>query len=268
MDLVLDALKTKLIMSYKLVMRKFCLILFMCLPFVLFSQTADTVKPNVLPKIKDTTKTHKFEIGFSFSPEYSYRTLKANGDEQSQLVKQSRDTMEIAKFGFTGGVNVAYRINKNIVVETGILFADKGEKTKKMSFSETAPGQSPIYITYKYNDYYLDIPIKANYYIQTGKLKLYVTAGVSANIFLTQKTTILQGHSNSDYEKTTFKVNPGFNRFNLAVLAGAGLNLKMTEKMNLKVEPVYTRCITSIINAPVKAYFYSAGVNIGIYYKL
>ena len=256
-------------MNYKLSVRtklfKTLLLLFL-LPVILFCQTNDSIKMKDSPKIKDSTKTGKFEIGISFSPDYSYRTLKT--DASNQLIKDTRDTLESAKFGYSAGINVAYHFNKKLVIEAGLLFSDKGEKTKKVAFVDVPQGQDPIYYSYKYNYYYLDIPLKADYYILTGKLKLYVTAGVSGNIFLIQKTTELQGHNNSDYQKTTSTFNPGFNRLNIAVIAGAGINLKMSDKLNLKLEPIYRRSITSVINAPVKTYLYSAGINIGIYYKL
>ena len=236
------------------------LFLLILLPYVLLSNTIDSTKS------VDSTKNRKWEIGFSFSPDYSYRTLKSDADNQS--LKEMRDTLEIPKFGFTTGINVVYHFNDRIVLETGLLFSDKGEKTKKTSFENVPSSQLPIYYTYKYHYLYLDIPLKVDYYLLTGKLKLFVTAGVSGNIFINQKTTLLQGHDNGDIQKNTTTFNPGFNRFNLAMIAGLGINYKLSSRMNLKVEPVYRRSLTSIANTPIKSYLYSTGLNMGISFKL
>ena len=217
-------------------------------------------------KTTDSVKVMKFQIGISFSPDYSYRNIISDANNKS--IKDMRDSLEVPKLGYTTGINLAYHLNKKIVLETGILFSDKGEKTKKISLADAPSGQLPFYYIYDYHYYYIDIPLKANYYIISGKCKVYVAAGISTNIFLVQKTTLLQGHNNNDYQKTSSAFSPGFNKFNFGLLAGAGISCKMTDKLDFKAEPIYTRSITSIINAPIKSYLYSAGLNIGIYYKL
>lgn len=241
-------------------MKKYLLLISFLLPYALFSITIDSIKT------VDSIKNNKCEIGFSFSPDYSYRSLKS--DASNQLIKEIRDTLEVPKFGYTAGINLLFHIHKKIVVETGLLFSDKGEKTKKTSFVNVTNDQLPTYYTYKYHYYYLDIPLKVNYYVLMGKLKIYLTAGISGNIFLTQKTTLLEGHDNKDTKRTSFTFNPEFNRFNLAFVAGAGINYKVSKRTDLKVEPIYRRSITPIDNFPIKVYLYSAGLNIGLTYKL
>ncbi len=230
-----------------------------------FSQTKDSLIAIKTIKITDTSKVHKWELGGSFSPEYSYRTLKA--DESGQTIKEIRDTLEVPKLGYTVGLNLLYHVNKRLAIETGILLSDKGEKTKKTSYSDVPAGQKIMYYTYKYNYYYLCVPIKANYSITTGKLSLYATAGIAANIFLTQKTRLITGHDSKDWERNTTQTKSGFNTVNFAMMAGLGLHYKLNDQINLKLEPIYTRSFTSVINAPVKSYLYSAGVNFGIYRK-
>jgi opacity protein-like surface antigen len=247
-------------------MKRRIAIIFLFLPFVLLSQTNDTIKTKVSPQKTDTLRKGKFEIGISFSPDYTYRKLKS--DAQSKDIADIRDTMETAKFGYTAGLNLAYHINKRFVIETGLLFSDKGEKTKKVSFTNVPSGQLPIYYTYKYHYLYLDVPLKVDYYILTGKFKFYATAGVSGNIFLTQKTTLIQGHDNGDSESTVSTNSSGFNRINFAVLAGIGLDYPISNKLKLQIEPVYRLSVTSIVDAPIKSYLYSAGVNFGLYFNL
>lgn len=230
------------------------------MPLTVFCLCNESVKLS-----SDSSKEKKMEIGVSFSPDYCFRKLKPDAD--SKWIADSRDTLEIPKFGFSVGANFIFKINKKLALETGVLFSDRGEQTKKYSLENVPSGQKPIMYSYNFHDYYIDIPIKVNYYFLSGKLKFYVTAGISAGFFINQKTTSITSFGNSD-SKTTSKVDPGFSKVNLAALAGCGIKYPMNNKTNLKIEPLYMRSITPIINAPVKVYLYSAGLNIGIYYNL
>jgi len=96
---------------------------------------------------------------------------------------------------------------------------------------------------------------------------VYVMAGVSANFFLGQKITTISTHANSN-DRTSVTGNPGFSTFNLAMIAGCGIKYPLSKKANIKIEPVYRRSLTPIMDAPVKSYLYSAGINFGIFYEL
>lgn len=217
-------------------------------------------------EIPDSTKTKKIEIGVTYSPNYCYRKLRA--DASGKWLSDIRDTMEIAKFGYSAGFNIVYKIKKNFTLGSGILFSDKGERTKKYSLGNSPAGKLPINNTDIHHYIYLDIPVKGNYYILTGKLKLFLTAGISTNILLTQRNTSILGYGDRAPEKSSSTVNSGLSKINFAFIAGFGIDCPVTDKTNFKIEPIYSRSIHSIIDAPIKSYLYSAGLNIGIYYKL
>jgi Outer membrane protein beta-barrel domain len=245
--------KAEGVMNKVKMMKTIHLLFIIFLPFTLFSETGDSVK------------TKKLQIGITYSPDYSYRKLKS--DASGKLIADMRDTMEIGKYGFTTGVNIVYLITKKISIASGLLLSDKGERTKKYALGNAASGVLPVNNRFIYHYMYLDIPIKANYYILTGKLKLFVTAGMSANIFLTQKTTSILDYNSRSSEKKTSTVESDFSKINLAYTAGLGIDYPISTKMNFKLEPVYRRSITSVINAPVKSYLYSVGLNVGLYYQ-
>jgi hypothetical protein len=94
-----------------------------------------------------------------------------------------------------------------------------------------------------------------------------LTAGLSANIFLYQKTTFFTHHQNSDTKVST-RSNDGFSPLNISALAGCGINYPVSPKTTLLIEPIYRRSINSIIDAPVKSYLYSIGMNVGILFNL
>ncbi len=235
-------------------MKKFNIIIILFLPFGLFSQVTESVK------------TAKYEIGITYSPDYCYRSLKP--DAASKWIADIRDTLEIPKFGYTTGLDFINHLNKKIAVEAAILLSDKGERTKKYSVENPISEKLPSDITLINHYYYLDIPIKLNYYILTEKIKFFVTAGISTTIFLNKKTVTVSEYTDGTTAKSQSTSEPEFRRFNFAVIAGLGMDCSLSDKFNLKIEPLYRRSINSIIDAPIKTYFYSAGLNIGIFYKI
>ena len=246
--------------SYKNKKMKKLLTLLTIIPLTIFCQDTET-----------TTK--KYSIGLTFSPDYCYRTLKP--DASSKWIADDRNSHEIPKIGYTAGLNLAVNINKRFTFETGLLFSDKGEQTKQYSVvwvdvNGQVDPTMPVANTFIYHYLYLDIPIKVNYYILTGRAKLFLTAGISPNIFLTQKTVSLLEYSDGHTTINTSSGSgyTGFAIINLTFIAGLGFEYNFTKKVYLKIEPIYRRSITSIVNAPIKGYLYSSGLNIGLFYKL
>jgi len=219
----------------------------------------------------DSTKTKRFSVGVTFSADYCYRTL--NSDSASKWIADSRNNREIPKFGFTTGVNFAYRINKRITLEAGILFSDKGEKTRKDTLIYNPPTVQtdpslPIRINYSYQYLYIDIPIKVNVNILSKRTKLYIFAGVSPNIFIIEKTISFPEYSDGEIKRRTSTSTSEYNLINLAVIGGLGFSYDFNKYIYLKAEPTYTRSITSITHTPIKGYLYSFGLNVGLYYKI
>lgn len=209
---------------------------------------------------KDSTHS-KVKIGIVFSPDRSYRTLKASGNDT--WLKESYDTMEVARFSFTTGFQLVYALSEKLSVTTGLFLSDKGEKTKEYI--------SPPPNNYVNHFYYLDIPVKFQYYIErkhlikkTGKPRFFLTAGFSGNIFLKTKTVTT---SSTFSEKEKFESNPNLSKINMAIAAGLGVDFPLTNTWDLRMEPIYRRSITSITKAPLKKYFYSFGLNIGLFHK-
>jgi hypothetical protein len=75
-----------------------------------------------------------------------------------------------------------------MALETGLLYADKGEKTNKSSL--IFPGTDlTVYYRFIYRYRYIDIPLKLNYYIRTERFRTFIAGGISTNIFLNHTST-------------------------------------------------------------------------------
>jgi hypothetical protein len=235
-------------------MKKFVLVLLL-FPTLVFCQTTD--------------KTARFTLGLSFSPDYCYRSLTS--DSSGKFIKDLRDSTEIAKFGYTTGVNFSYIISKRFSVDAAILFSDKGEQMNK-GFDVLNPlnPEDPLLaakLRINYHYYYLDVPIKINFNILTKKVKLYLTAGISPNIYLVYKSKSVLEFDNGHKKKSTSSGRGDYSDINLSVIGGIGFSYDFAKHWSFRLEPVYRRSVISIINTPVKGYLYSIGINTGVYYN-
>ncbi len=70
-----------------------------------------------------TKQSSKISIGYSFSPDYSFRTLKnGDGNNSTDIVIKSRNDNEKAKFGYTTGINVTFSFSEFFGFETGVQY--------------------------------------------------------------------------------------------------------------------------------------------------
>jgi Outer membrane protein beta-barrel domain len=237
----------------------FLLLTLTIIPLTLCCQNADTTKPG------------RISIGISFSPDYCYRFLNSRG--LNSWVADSRDTSEIPKFGYTVGVNVAWRINNRICIEAGLLYSDQSYQTKNCTLFDLNTSGKPDTLfpaisksTYHY--IYLDIPVKVNYYLLIKRAKLYITGGISLNIFLAQKSTLKIDFKDDQTKTYNSTITSGLTKINLAAIAGFGFSYDVTKRIYFKIEPVFRCSITPIVQAPLREYLYSIGLNTGLYYRL
>jgi hypothetical protein len=235
--------------------------LFFILPFSLFCNAEDSIKTGDSLPIE-----RKMQFGAIYSPELSYRMLKANAD--AKLMENIRDTMEIPKFGFSAGVNFSCKLTKKCYFEAEALFSDKGERTKQYNLGNTVKDETqdqiPSKSSFNNHYYYLDIPLKINYYLVNKKIKFFISGGLSINAFLYQKTSTTIENRDGSVDKMSAISHPKFEKVNFAALIGVGMSYDLTDKYIFKLEPVYKQSITSIVNTPIKSYLYSIGLNFGI----
>ncbi len=234
---------------------KYLISFVLLLPLALFSQS------------ENQPKQGKFSVGLTYSPDYAYRVLKP--DASALFVVKMRDSLESPKYGFTTGLNLAFRLSNMLNFETGLLFSNKGERMREVVF-EHPPGQTGTQLPEKgsfiRHYFYLDIPLKAKYHFTDGRTKIFVAAGLSTNIFLTSRETEVLTYPDGSIENKTVQNDLPFNKVNLALIAGFGLSYDISQQLYFKIEPTYRRSLMPIANTPIKPYLYSAGMDVGIFY--
>lgn len=224
-------------------MKKILLFLLLISSFPIWSQEPDSLRPRPL------------HVGFQISPDYGYRFLETGADDA--WMKEIYDTLEVGRFSYTAGLSAIYNFNKNVSFGSGLLFSDKGERTKNYA--------TPPVNNYTNHYYFLDVPLKVNYTVAYKKINFFITAGIVANVYLSGRTQVKTNSSGSkEVLKPTSEVSP----VSFSFTGGIGIDCPLTDRWYFKLEPAYKRSISAATAAPVKKYFYSFGLNLGVFCRI
>lgn len=233
---------------------RICICIFCMLPFIGFGQSTNT-----------TSKTNKWHIGVSFESGVSYRQL--NYSYSYQWIKNDRNQNEVPKFSFNTGLNMRYKINSRWSVDVGLLYSNTRYSTLKESlYWETQEPDFPTHSKTVYTYHHIILPIKANYHFEIKKVKLYLTGGLSLNNFTNKTTKLITYLRNEIYQISKDQSNYGFRQDTYSIILGFGLNVPLSERFFLNIEPIYRQNFVSIINDKnAKEYLYSFGINTKVF---
>jgi hypothetical protein len=233
--------------------------------FLSFSAKSQTEEP----------KSKKFSFGVNFSPDYSYRSLHSNNPDYDFAMNQLND-WEVPAFGFTTGLSVRYLANEKFEFETGIQFSDKTYNfdvnkedyvTPNNGLNQTDDPAIPDRSVTKNHFYYLGVPIKLNYYFLQKRIRMYVSAGVSTDFLLDDKSMSFMKFSDGTELYKNFENDYDYNKISLSGLAGFGAETKLSQRFGIRVEPVFRYSFTPLLDEFLKVKLYSAGLNLELFYR-
>jgi opacity protein-like surface antigen len=221
----------------------------------------------VLGQTTDSTKLKRIKVGIVYSPDYCYRLL--NYYSSNKWVQDLRNDEETGTFGYTTGLGIKIDLTSKIILETGLLYSIKGEQTKNTDLVWATPNPDfPVKSKTQYQFKYIDIPVKINYLWGGKRAKIFVSAGVSANVFSEKKTKVISEFANGHKTSESSVIDLGYLKFNLAGIIGFGIKYDLTKRISISVEPIYRQFINSIVvDKKAKEYPYSFGANVGVYYS-
>ena len=241
---------------------------------------------SVLAQGQDSTQTQpkknkRFFIGANFSPDLCYRTLRnVSGGSTGDMIVSERNQTEIAKLGFTGGINFCYIISKHISLDADMQYSNKGyqTKTQALTFGTATLRRGVLnnvnisnlpqsgHFVYAYN--YLDIPIKVNFVFGKKKVRFISSAGLTTNVLIVATSTfkgkLASGSSVENNSNTTGQ----YNKINFSPTISFGIGYKINNKMFFRVEPTFRYGILKTVDAPIAEHLWSTGLNCSYYFGL
>jgi hypothetical protein len=213
----------------------------------------------------------RFEIGISSSPEICYRTLLNNdGSQNSTSIINYRNENETVKMGYTGGLHLGYNFNERFGFQTGIQYANRGFSTKKIDIAGSL--MDPVIVIpesfkYNYNYHYLEIPTKVNFSFGTNRMRLTTSAGVSSAFLIKQSRTYIGYYKDTTTRQDITSIDT-YNRFNLFATISAGIEMRISPIISIKVEPTFRYGLLKITDTPVSGHWYSGGLNVSYLVRL
>lgn len=211
------------------------------------------------------TDNKKIAIGVNYSID---RTFKS----------PLKSSLEIPSINYSIGLNLNYSLSKKISIETGLLFANLGYKTKELTLDNSFildprrgfpvdPNNIPITEQLIVDRYYLNIPIYLNFYLFGTKTQFYISGGFSIYNFLWESNYYKIGLSDGSDDVTSKEHNTYITKSNLAFGGSFGLDYNFMNNFLFRINPFYKRFITPVKNNSQKEYWYSYGINFGVYFK-
>lgn len=181
---------------------------------------------------------HKFRIGLSVTPFYSYRNLKA--PDNLQMVVDGFNAIDKAKIGYSASLNLLFAVQKRITIETGVWFTDRGYKNQASIPSTTNPNASIGVGKYRYHYNYVGIPIKANLYLVNRKVRLFVSGGINSSVLVASFQNASFQFDDGRTVKERVQGNLDNTYLILSAVAGIGLDIQLIKRLSLRFEPMFS----------------------------
>ncbi len=218
-------------------------------------------------------ETSRFKLGLIIAPNLVHRTLiEVESNDLTEFIIEHRNRDEIPKFGYNIGLNIDFNFSNNFSFETGIQYANKGFKTKVIDIYSIQPDpNTPINYQCFDSHHYMDIPLKINYTAGKNKIRFLASIGVSTNILIesVRKKTFTNLDGTVKSEKTGLNATTErYERLNVSPLISLGTEYQINKNISIKIEPMFSYGILKIIDTPISANLWSAGIQFGSYLRL
>lgn len=206
----------------------------------------------------------EFYAGGFISPDLSWSIIpRTNGGYP--VIKSYNPSYDLPKFSVTVGLEGMYQINRHLALTLGVQYSGKGGKTDEILYESSGIAGEPVSMYYVYDYRYIDIPLRLDVYLNRRKVSPFITAGISTNIFINQRTNVFAIDANDNALESSSSTGSGFAAVCPQLQAGAGLDIALN-RSRLRVFPVYR---LSLGDTPLSdTYAYSTGTVNGKLYSI
>lgn len=215
--------------------------------------------------------SQKNSVGVTVTTGLAYRTYQS----KHSIIDEPP---EMPKFGCTFTASYEHKFHAKASVFSGLSFISNGYQSQKRDrlYSSLPPpttGSGEVYYAYRYrySFYQIGIPVGVNYFIPIKKVKLFFSAGVSANYLINVRyTSISYATDGNDRVRKSDDDKVYYKDFNFSAFASFGIDAKIAPKYNLRVFPSLSYNFTNVMDNDVyyKTYLNATNIGIGVYRQL
>ena len=233
-------------------MKKTCFLLIVALPILSIAQ-------------------QKMALEFSAAPNYTYFTkslIDGSGRVSYDFGVGLSSTLKNEHWQLVGGLRFA-NFSTSTPTNSGLTW---GTQHNGMGgFDPNLPSfESVTSATIKSNYFFVEMPLGIRLRTGSGNLRFIAQATTGPTMFLTHRTEATYGYSDGSSEEHTSSGYIGsLRRLNAVASLSAGVEIKLSEKINLHILPHGDIQVVSIAKeSTTGARFYAAGVRVGMQYSL
>jgi hypothetical protein len=206
----------------------------------------------------------EFYAGGFISPDLSWSSIPRQ-NTGSPVIKNYSSNYDLLKFSVTVGLEGMYQINQHLALTLGLQYSGKGGKTDEILYESTGVTGEPVSMYYVYDYRYIDIPLRLDVYLNRRKVSPFITAGISTNIFINQRTNVFAIDANDKAMESSSSNTSGFAAVCPQLQAGIGLDIALN-RSRLRVFPIYR---LNLSDTPLSGtYAYSTGTVNGKLYSM
>lgn len=219
-------------------------------------------------------RPYKWKLGLCYAPEYASRTLRVEENNPiAQQIAAGRNDREHAKFGYTVGADAHYQLHRRIGLSFGLQYSNKGYSNKTAQYGPDPFYPSPNYIAsarqvYSYT--YIEIPLLVDVTVfQCGKLSIGAAAGLTGSILLSANATSHLTYADGSKKRSRSKDEiTDYRTFLFSARVQVAAAYRLSSRSMIQLAPSYRHGLNSIVNAPIRGYLWSYGLNLGYYRSL
>jgi len=224
------------------------------------------------------TKTRTWRLGVSVSPGIAYRNLVSTegGGTWDKLV-DFRNSFEERRFAYGGSLFCALDLSDRFSVEGGLGYSLMGYQLDMdgLTFGDMIdPNRGFIYETndapsaIRYSFHYAELPLRLVFHCGKGRLRWISAAGLTTSYLMKSTRTLITVDADGSSERSTSESSNVYNTVGLFPTLSTGVSYAFGDRIELRLEPQARYGVLRLIDEPVTAHLWSAGVGFGFMWRL
>jgi|GEM_PF-1585705 len=214
------------------------------------------------------TLTKKWSVGVNASLDINDRKLIVREkNTTNENIAKSRNVREVRKPGYAFSIRIVRELAPIFVIESGIGYANMGFQTaRELLFPYSQTPVSPIG-TYKniYKFHYIELPLLLTATTRYRKMQFFLSGGIINQLLIKSTSITIDKFNDGNKKRNTVEDKTNYNKCNMALALQFGANYHIDKNSFLKIGTMLRYDMLDIIDAPITAKLWGAGIQIGYY---
>lgn len=223
-------------------------------------------------------RASKWTVGMSVAPSVAYRSLvSTEGDGSWDNFVAFRNSFEEPRFSYGGNLFCALGLSDRFSVEGGLGYSLMGYQLNMddLTFGDMIdPNRGFIYETndvplaIRYSFHYAELPLRVVFHCGKGRLRWISAAGLTTSYLLKSTSTMITVDAGGSTDRSTSESSYDYNTIGLFPTVSTGVSYALNDRMDLRMEPQARYGVLQLIDAPITAHLWSAGLGFSATWRL